>query len=51
MTTVLLTSPIPLMNFHLLIGNALSSPLALVKTEIKMYLSLIKYIHVAGVAL
>lgn len=41
----------PLMNFHLLIGDASSSPFALVKTEIKMCLSLIKRIHVPRFAL
>lgn len=51
MTAVPLGRAPPLMNFHLLIGNALSSALALVKTEIKMYLSLIKRIHVARFAL
>lgn len=39
------------MNFHLLIGDASSSTFALVKTEIKMYLSLIKRIHVPRFAL
>lgn len=41
----------PLMNFHLLIGDASSSTFAPVKTEIKMYLSLIKRIHVPRFAL
>lgn len=41
----------PLMNFHLLIGDASSPTFAPVKTEIKMYLSLIKRIHVPRFAL
>ncbi len=41
----------PLMNFHLLIADASVSTFAPVKTEIKMYLSLIKRIHVPRFAL